>query len=347
MPGLVCQRIKRARRQSLMKPDRSGRNEIGSADHNSRGCFDRCEAGFVESPHRPPGRQQKRRFESGVAIAVRHPRPRLTKNSTILEQGRQMVRKIGEFSRAAGQILVGRRTFKSRGLGDGSEQRCCRAAAEGIAGDKDPIHIDALGEVAARHVVEQDGEIARTFPPAQETLGAVGFAGGIAVMVHGDGNETATGEIACQPLQVQGRSAGAVRKQNDGIAAVSGIDWRVPCGWTDRKPSPRSRTGEQLLFGGVVRCRIPCQPAQRARFAAVPVRPRGVFQSALSESNRHRISRFHGARRQAADHFLRHRRRRGVEQPQCGGGARKRAYSLDFHVVLPDQLGFLASWKKH
>lgn len=36
MPDLVCQRIKRARRQSLMKPDRSRRNEVGPADRNKQ-----------------------------------------------------------------------------------------------------------------------------------------------------------------------------------------------------------------------------------------------------------------------------------------------------------------------
>src|SRR5437773_843860 len=114
-----------------------------------------------------------------------------------------MVREVGEFARAPAEILVPRRALESGGLGDGAKQRCRRAAAERIADDKGPVGIDLSGEFTVRRErIEQQRQVTRALPPCQETLGAIGFGGRIAVMVDADGDKAAPGEVAGEPFEM-------------------------------------------------------------------------------------------------------------------------------------------------
>jgi hypothetical protein len=133
-----------------------------------------------------------------------------------------MVREVGEFARAAAEILVLRRALKAGSLGDGPEQRRRRAAAERVADHEGSVGVDTTGEFAVRgEGIEQHGEIARPLPPCQETLGAKRFGCGVAVMVDANGDETAPGQIAGEPVEVHHGAAGAVRQQHDRIALAA------------------------------------------------------------------------------------------------------------------------------
>ena len=107
-----------------------------------------------------------------------------------------MVRQVGKFFGPTTEILVRGRRLKSRGLGDGPDQCRGGAAAQGVTRDEDLVHVDAPCEFAVRfQTIEQHSQIARPFPPAQETLSAIGLGSSIAVMVHADGNKPAMRQI--------------------------------------------------------------------------------------------------------------------------------------------------------
>ncbi len=223
-----------------------------------------------------------------------------------------MIGEIGEFLGPAAELLVARRALERRALGDGAKHGRGGAAAQRVANDIDPVHVDVAGELARLHGIEQHGEIARPFPRAQEAFGAIRLGDRVAVMVDADGDEAALREIARQPVEMQDGAAGAVRQQHDRIALAPFAQGRIARSRSEREPGACAFRWKQLAFDGVVHGRIPSGPAERPRPGAIPVRPRCVCKQALSKSNRHQNPHFcHAPRKRgiqyAAASRLKHR----------------------------------------
>jgi hypothetical protein len=150
VPDPWRQNLRCACPRSVMKPDctvlRRGR-QVGDGDPHR--CLDQRQTCLAEPQGGPSGSADKGRFESRVSIGVRHPRPGVTKDGASLKQSRELVGEVGELPWSRNETSVCAGSLEARERRDGAQKRNGSVGAGGETGDKDPVHVEATGEVPA------------------------------------------------------------------------------------------------------------------------------------------------------------------------------------------------------